>query len=72
MIAAGTQDHDTINYVTVCYRTTVLEYAVEAGRIRPEDRIMQYAGQNYSVTGLVTAVNDDDGFIIIIYNQELR
>ena len=65
MIAAGTQDHDAINYVTVCYRTTVLEYAVEAGRIRPEDRIMQYAGQNYSVTGLVTAVNDGDAMALL-------
>ena len=33
------------------FRTTVLEYAVEASRLRQEDRIIQYAGQNYSVTG---------------------
>ena len=32
-------------------RTTVLEYAVVAKKLRKEDRIIQYAGQNYSVTG---------------------
>ena len=33
-------------------RTTVLEYKVEAKKLRQQDRIMQYAGQNYSVTGI--------------------
>ena len=34
-------------------RTTVLEYKVEAKKLKKQDRIIQYAGQNYSVTGRI-------------------
>ena len=32
-------------------RTTVLEYKVDARKLKKQDRMIQYAGQNYSVTG---------------------
>ena len=50
-------------------RTTVLEYAVEASRLRQEDRIIQYAGQNYSVTGKKAQHSHKK---TNTFNQELR
>ena len=50
-----------INYMrfgetTVAYddaaRNTILDYMVKADKLKEEDRIYVYAGQNYSVTGL--------------------
>ena len=32
-------------------RNTILDYKVEAMKLREEDRILLYQGQNYSVTG---------------------
>ena len=32
-------------------RNTILDYQVEARKLREEDRIMTYQGTNYSVTG---------------------
>ena len=50
-----------INYMrfgeaTVAYddsaRNTILDYHVKADKLRQEDRILLYAGTNYSVTGI--------------------
>ena len=53
-------------------RTTVLEYAVVAKKLQQEDRIIQYAGQNYSVTGkrdnlLLSQVSCTCIFIVLPY-----
>ena len=40
-----TASYDTAN------KNTILDYMVEVQQLREEDRIVLYAGQNYSVTG---------------------
>ena len=37
-------------------RNTILDYMVKADKLREEDRIILYAGQNYSVTGKILFV----------------
>ena len=34
-------------------RNTILDYSVDATKLKEEDRIFLYAGQNYSVTGIL-------------------
>ena len=35
-------------------KNTILDYAVKVNKLKEDDRIILYQGQNYSVTGTIT------------------
>ena len=68
---------DTVATFDESSKNTILDYSVKVTKLNEEDRIIQYQGQNYSVTGDYTRISHSIIFrqknnLIVIIVQVLR